>query len=501
MQVCDHYIVIGGGVSGATAALLLAKHGRRVTLVEKTPHLCQTLRGFYRKGVFFDTGLHYSGELGRGEVLDTYLGYLGMGNLPKVALNQDGFDLIQFSGGQSITLPAGSEKLVAALSEAFLGEEVAIKVYFEEASKVFASSSFLNFALDKSLGDSFDPLWHQPLEKFLSSLTTNENLKTVLSIHCLLHGVSPREVSLLHHARVSASYYRSAHTLEGGGKTLADAFTRRLEEEGVSVRLGHAAIRILFSAAKSIVGVELENGEQIEASHMIYTAHPHYLPDLVPEDALRPVFKKRLKQLRETISAYVLFGATEKLPETLHGKNMFLCEDKRPLWQAFSRNKPLQTGPFYITSSHFISGKDSTRIGVEAFAPGWLEDMGPFATEGRKRSGEYTKFKTRALDKMRNALLRVCPELECVDFFDGATPLTLRDYLCSPSGGMYGAAHTSDQFNPLPVTRIPELFLAGQAVVAPGVLGAVVSAFLACSFIIGLGKLKDEVAAWLPVEE
>ena len=499
MKAGDHHIVvIGGGISGATAALLLAKHGRRVTLVEKAGHLCPTLRGFTRKGVFFDTGLHYSGELGANEILDTYLGYLGMGSLPKVALNPAGFDVIRFSDGRCIALPAGLDALSAALHAAFPKDSHVIKKYLDTVCQIFASSSFLNFSVAGAQEKALDPLWMQTLEAFLSCQTSDEDLKTVLSIHCLLHGVSPQEVSLLHHARVSASYYRSAHTFAGGGKTLADAFATRLEEEGVSLKLGHAVDRILFTPAKTIAGVMLKNGERVDADSVVYTAHPYYLPDMVPEDALRAVFKKRLKQLRETISAYILFGATNHLPEHLHRRNLFLCQAKTPLGQAFARNKPPDHGPFYVTSSHFVPDHSPSNVGVEVFVPGWLGDMGALATEGHKRTEGYRTFKRQTLIKVRESLLKTCPELECVAFFDGATPLTLRDYLSTPYGGLYGVAHTADQFNPLPVTRIPELFLAGQAVVAPGLLGAVVSAFLACSFILGLEKLKDEVAAWHP---
>jgi all-trans-retinol 13,14-reductase len=60
---------------------------------------------------------------------------------------------------------------------------------------------------------------------------------------------------------------------------------------------------------------------------------------------------------------------------------------------------------------------------------------------------------------------------------------------------MYGTGHTIDQFNPIPATRIPGLLLAGQSVVAPGILGAVISAFLTCGFIIGHDTIREELIA------
>ncbi|WP_026842265.1 FAD-dependent oxidoreductase [Citrifermentans bremense] len=55
------FAVIGAGVSGITSALILAKHGRSVALLEKAPRTAPLLRGFSRQGVQFDTGFHYTG--------------------------------------------------------------------------------------------------------------------------------------------------------------------------------------------------------------------------------------------------------------------------------------------------------------------------------------------------------------------------------------------------------------------------------------------------------
>jgi all-trans-retinol 13,14-reductase len=44
--------------------------------------------------------------------------------------------------------------------------------------------------------------------------------------------------------------------------------------------------------------------------------------------------------------------------------------------------------------------------------------------------------------------------------------------------GSYGVMHKADSAAVLPLTKIPGLFVAGQAVAAPGLIGAMVSAFL-----------------------
>jgi all-trans-retinol 13,14-reductase len=43
------------------------------------------------------------------------------------------------------------------------------------------------------------------------------------------------------------------------------------------------------------------------------------------------------------------------------------------------------------------------------------------------------------------------------------------------------------------MTKIPGLFLAGQGVIAPGVLGAVISGMVACGMIVGENELLEQV--------
>jgi all-trans-retinol 13,14-reductase len=69
------------------------------------------------------------------------------------------------------------------------------------------------------------------------------------------------------------------------------------------------------------------------------------------------------------------------------------------------------------------------------------------------------------------------------ELLDVATPLTFQDRLNSPEGGLYGVKHRLADMPLLPRTAMKGLYLSGQAVVAPGVLGALCAAFLTESCI------------------
>ncbi|MDR2669858.1 MAG: FAD-dependent oxidoreductase, partial [Desulfovibrio sp.] len=134
-------VVVGAGISGMTAALLLARRGRAVTLVEKKAAVGPTLRGFSRKGVHFDTGLHYMGGLSPGGPLLRYFRLLGLDGLPLAEFNPLGFDRIRFpDAGREINLPVGRDALTDALCAEFPADVAFIRRYLRELESAFFSS-------------------------------------------------------------------------------------------------------------------------------------------------------------------------------------------------------------------------------------------------------------------------------------------------------------------------------------------------------------------------
>jgi all-trans-retinol 13,14-reductase len=150
----------------------------------------------------------------------------------------------------------------------------------------------------------------------------------------------------------------------------------------------------------------------------------------------------------------------------------------------------------YISGNAAASASADSLRGFIAFAPGnaGLCDAWKDSAPGR-RPAPYLEFKREKLASIREAVIHHCPELAAADILDGGTPLTNRDFLESPGCGLYGTKHSLRQFSPLPATRIPNLWMAGQSVIAPGVLGAIISGVVACGFILGMDAMHKELAA------
>lgn len=490
-------VVIGAGASGMASALLLAMHGYRVSLVERAKLPGVTMRGFLKSRLYFDSGVHFVGELSENGVLTAYLRYLGIRDLPSVEFNRHRFETVRFSDRREFSLAADYDSLLAGLCADFPAERKGIQRYMADVKAAYYSSSF--HSLQGLPGrDETDPRWHVSLQNYIAGYTRDPWLQTLLAVPCIYHGVSPDSVSFLQHARVAGTHFDGVRTFTQGGLSLVNAFEQRLAEEDVTLHCGRSAVQIHCRSDGTLSEVELDNGERLACSAVIYTGHPRFLPSMLPEKALRPAAMGRLHQLYDGMSAHLLYLSGGSEPPTLLDKsNVLYCRHDRPLSQAFMPHHRGNEGPFYIIPGPSVlnrhAGSSATCDYVAAIPCDAAEYSAFYGTGNGKRPAAYRALKKQRLKALFSSLREAVPEIDGLRLVDGATPVTLQKYLYSPGGGMYGVAHDMTQFNPLPVTRVAGLYLAGQAVTGPGVIGATISAFLACGYLLGHQNLLDGV--------
>ncbi|SDN97845.1 all-trans-retinol 13,14-reductase [Desulfonauticus submarinus] len=486
------FLILGSGISGLTSALILGKHGYKVAIIEKNKKIAPLLRGFYRQQQYFDTGLHYLGGLEEGGILNTYFNYLGLSqHIKKIPFNPDGFDILRFlDKKEDIYFPYGYQNIEKKLTQKFPQEQEAIQVYLKKIKQNYTSSPLLN--LDEKFFQK-EPyyLYKSPsLGSFLDKLTSQKYLKTILCSHCLLHGVSPYEVSFRFHSMVVGSYYDSVHTIEGGGRNLVYAFKKELKKNEIDIYCGYGAKKIKISTNGKFSGIELDNKEIIQASACISTLHPSTFIDIVPNHIFRPAYIKRLKSFEETSSAFIFFGKISESSPIFDKRAMLIFPTSNI--EVANNIAPMINSPAYISIGQ-DSSCDKKSVVIIVYSN--------FVTQQKRycssNSLEYQKNKHKVMQKILSYIKTVCPELSNLEYVDGATPHTFKSYLNSPTGSLYGIKHKIGQYSPMPITKIKGLYLAGQSIVAPGILGAMVSAFLVCGMIIGYKKLQTEVKKWI----
>lgn len=489
------FVVIGAGISGITSAITLAQNGYHVALLEKANQTASLLRGFSRRGVHFDTGFHYTGGLGAGEPLDLFFRYLGLSErISSYPFAAAGSDLFRCERPDfEFQVPAGYDCFQEKLAESFPDERGAIKSYLTQVRSVCATMPYLNLDAELDQDAALRRILGPTLRETLDALTGNVLLKSLLSMHSLLYGVSCEEVSFAQHAAIVGSYYQSARGIRGGGLSLARACEARLAELGVDVFCSSEVTSLVVGAGGALSGVRLADGNTLTCNAAIATVHPRLLPDLAPEGTFRPAYRKRLNALEETVSAFLCFAVTQKPLPSLAGANRFLLPEAGCLSELGKR--PLGAAPIYLSAAYRAGESDPH--GFIGICPTLFTETTPWASSRLgARPEAYRQFKAQALDLMQRQIERAYPDLAGnIQFIEGSTPLTMRDFCGTPLGGLYGVKHKVGQYNPHPLTRIPGLFLAGQAIVAPGVMGAVISGLLACGTILGHDFMRKKLKA------
>jgi len=487
------FVVIGAGVSGITSAITLAQNGFRVALLEKADRTVPLVRGFSRRGVQFDTGFHYAGGLGAGGPLDTFFRYLGISEgIVSFPFDEHGFDIFSCaSDGFEFRFPTGYQRIGDELCRAFPGERPAIEWYLTQVRSICAAMPYQNLQAPVGLDPLLNRIFGPTLKETLDALTGNPLLKSLLSMHTLLYGVPSHQVSFAQHAVIVGNYYESACGIRGGGLSLARACDARLAALGVDVFCGSQVTGITAGPNGAFSGVELGGGETLSAGGCIATLHPQLMLGLVPEGAFRPAYRKRVAALEETLSAFLAYAvASQPLPQ-LAGANRFLLPDAACIHEIGKR--PIEEGPLYISGAYRDPGSDP--CGFIGIFPANFAEAAPWqGSRSGKRPAGYREFKEQAQVRMRRQLERLSPDLAgSMESLEVSTPLTIRDFCQTPGGGLYGVKHMVGQYNPLPATRMKGLYLAGQALVAPGVMGAVLSGLLACGSILGHQHMREEL--------
>jgi len=493
------YIVIGGGVSGMTSALILAIQGYSVALVEKSKQLAPTIRGFTKKGLYFDTGFHYTGGLGPGEPVDLFFRYLGLSDMVKrTGFREDAFDMFFcIEPPFAFLFPYGYDRIREKLCETFPTERKAIDEYLNAVCEQYHSVPYVNLDGPEELSGLTSV--HGPtLQEFLDKLTGDRLLKCILSMHCFLYGVAPDEVSFANHAYVVGSYYESVSGIAGGGLKLVEAFETQLVKRGVEIYRGQGASKILLSGDGTVDGIVLEDDVTLRAKSCVSTIHPHRLLEIVPDSVFRPAYINRLKGLDETPSACILYAMSSVSIAELTGSNIFVFP--QPDFTFLHEDIAVEKRPMYITAAGEKGDGEAAKQGFIVICPISKEQTRPLMDiVSQERSSEYVVLKKEISDRIIGSIRKSYPGIvENITDVTCATPLTLRDYTNSPFGSLYGVKHKIGQYNPMPTTRLKGLYLAGQATTAPGIMGAMMSGFITCGTIVGHKKLKEELKRCRP---
>ncbi len=498
-------LVIGSGLGGLVSALVLAKEGLKVCVLEKNNQYGGNLQTFSRDKLVFDTGVHYLGGLSEGQNLHRFFSYLGiMDELDLQKMDEDGYDKITF-GDQDIEYPhaQGYDNFVERLAACFPEERENLENYCEEIRRV--CSRFPRYDL---IGEERydEEVIHLNTRRMIESITQNTTLQSVLLGSNFLYAGDSDNIPFYVHALTVNSYIQSAYKCVQGGSQISKLLIRRLREHGAEVHKYAEAEQFIFDESDTLKGVKTKTGKEYYADRFISNIEIRATIKLIGEKRLKKSFLNRIMSWEPGPSCFSVYLVLK--PETVpyFNYNLYHYQSEASVWQAYRYRKDAWPETYMLSSSpskhHPAFAESLTAISYMDFeeVKEWEHTFNTVADE-RERGERYEHFKTEKAEKMISALEKKFPGLrQSVAAIYTSSPLSYRDYIGSFNGNMYGYRKSSE--NPLktmisPRTKIDNLFLTGQSVNMHGILGCTIGAFNTCAEIVGKDLIDERLMQFI----
>lgn len=484
-------IIIGSGLGGLECANILSRQGLSVLVLERQLQPGGCMQSYKRRGVAYDTGLHYVGGIDEGQSLHTAFKYLGLLNLPWKQLDEQAFDKVTFldnGNGETETFhfAKGYDSFVNTLAERFPKERKPLQGYADllrRADEEQLTALMSPVPPEKSLTNQLfsTNAWEWLHEKFSDDLLIN-----VLSGTALKMELHKETLPLFTFAHGNSGFIQSSWRLEGDGNILVRHLVDGLRSSGGEV-VCNVEVKELVEKNGKIAYALCSNGECYEASMFISNIHPALTCALVKESSLmKGIYRKRMARLENTFGMFTvsLRLKVDALPYFNHNKYVY----ERPNVWELSEQKHNGNG---ILISCPTSGNQ-----IDILTPMlWLECEQWKDTTIGHRGEDYKEFKENKANTCILLAENVIPGLRgMIEDAYTSTPLTYRDYNHTPEGCAYGIRKDCNM--PMmtvltPRTPIPNLLMTGQNLMLHGLHGVTMTALFTCAEVIGREQIKN----------
>lgn len=476
-------VIIGSGIGGLSTGIILSLLNYNVTIVEKNPLPGGLMRSYRRSGLDCPVGVHYVGALGEDEPLGRMFRLMGINvNDLFERMGRDGVIDRYIFDDFIFDLPTGIDAYEKNLKAAFPGDAAAIDTVMKNLRKIAQSMLDPLFLLNQ--GDPLQNIdYFNSMGEYLRKLNASSGLMSVLAVPAQLIGVPMLECPVIFHHMVLAGYLFSCWRLKESGSKMADMFSRRFAELGGKLILNDGVEKILLEAGRAS-GLHLKSGNSLPADAVVAAIHPKAMLALLDPESLKISYRERALGLKETDGVIVVQVSVDARfhPEMPH--NIYRL--------TALKEGALNDGVFYQLRRGG-NGANLLSIITKSSYGDWSRWEN---TNSGKRDRDYEEKKLSIARDLLRSADKVLGQLKDPRIIDVFTPLTLRDYVNCAEGSCYGLMRSSSQLLKLAsLNNVPlsGLYLAGQNVVAPGVLGCLLGSLDAVRRITGRERLAEEI--------
>lgn len=488
MEQGRNIVVIGSGIGGLVCALVLAKHGYRVQVLEKNHQIGGSLQVFSRDKQIFDTGVHYVGGLDKGENLYKIFKYLEIfDELEMKRLDEDAFDVIRLANGLSVNHGMGYERFKKQLKNSFPEEHAAIDAICAEIQEFCTCFPLYNLELDSERNYVKHPeVLQVGAWEHLSELTGNEDLiKIILGsgpLYAGMRGITPFYVVAL----ILNSFIKGSYRFVNGGSQIAKLLMKRIAEHGGEVLRRKEVISASYHESGAISALHCSDGSVFPCDFAISNLHPKETIRILGREHFKNAFVNRVSNVPNTIASYMVYLSfyENAFPYSNSNYYDYFTDD---IWNEefrFSSEWPQMTFTSAQVSKYTGDFADSVSVmcymDFNEFKQ-WEDSVRTVVKDGEREAG-YEAFKkmceNRVIDRLEERFPGIRSKIKQVY---SSTPVTYRDYISTPDGSMYGIQKDFNHIHRTQIntkTHVPNLFLTGQNIIFHGILGATIGALV-----------------------
>jgi phytoene dehydrogenase-like protein len=265
---------------------------------------------------------------------------------------------------------------------------------------------------------------------------------------------------------------------------MAEAVADRLRHLGGKI-ISAAEVGAIEVSSRKVTGLRLRSGEVLPAGLVIGAVHPKIILDMLPAGAVKPSYRQRISGLRNT---HGIFSVHARIDGRTHPElpyNLFKISTDS------AGNVP-DLKYYQIRRS---SRKDVSVLSI--LTSGKSELWQPWEnTRTGRRGRAYLDSKEEHARQLLREAEDMLGNFQDLRILDAYTPLSMRDWVGSPGGSAYGVQRSSSQMLATALlnrTAVQGLYLAGQNVMAPGIIGTITGSFHTTKLILGAAEFRRQV--------
>lgn len=436
-------VVIGAGLGGMSAAIMLARNGFQVTVLEKNPHVGGKLNQLQTKGFSFDLGpsiftlpqIFRPVFEGDGKRLEDYIA------LERIDPQWRNF----FEDGTVLNLweePQRMREELKRFGERVIGEYEEFLAYSRRQYEI-VERGYLRHGLDTfgeflrfyGWKDARNLDYLRSMSGSIYKRVSNPYLRDILEYFIKYVGSSALDSPAFMNLMPNIQMEFGLWYVSGGLYQLAHAFRRRLDECGVTLRLGHEVLKIDHQG-KSVTGVRVRGSDGgitvLLADYVV--SNMEVIPAMQKLLDAPPSAMKKLRRFEPSCSGIVLhLGLDRTYPQLAHHNFLYSKNLHAHFHRVFREGKLPDDPTLYVVAptrtdpSQAPPGCDNIKI---------LPHIPPISDSRPTTREDYVALKEICLDKLeRMGLADLRRHIVVEDFW---TPFDIEARYGSNRGSIYG---------------------------------------------------------------